>query len=147
MSSGDPFGSELPGSAASNPYVVGGGVRQGVPVGSLPGHSGPGQPGQVWKVDSSQVGDGTGGLIPYKNPKALLAYYLGIFSMFPLIGMPLGIASIILGIMGLKARNRNPIIKGSVHAWIGIVLGLLLMPVHILIAVAIGFAMVNAAAR
>lgn len=147
MSNGDPFGSELPGSTAPNPYVVGGGGRQGAPGAGFPGQSGPGQPGQVWQVDSSQVGDGTGGLIPYKNPKALLAYYLGIFSMFPLIGMPLGIASITLGIMGLKARNRNPIIKGSVHAWIGIVLGLLLMPVHILIAVAIVFAMVNAGSR
>ena len=28
-------------------------------------------------------GDATGGIIPYKNPKALIAYYLGIFSGFP----------------------------------------------------------------
>jgi len=29
----------------------------------------------------------------------------------------------VLGIMGLRARSRNPAIKGSVHAWIGIVMG------------------------
>lgn len=67
-----------------------------------------------------QQGDSTGGVIPYKNPKALIAYYLGIFSGLPLIGLPLGIAAFVLGIMGLRDRKRNPVIKGSVHAGIGI---------------------------
>ena len=65
-------------------------------------------------------GDGTGGIIPYKNPKALLAYYLGIFSLIPVIGIPLGIAAFVLGILGLRDRARNPAIKGSLHAGIGI---------------------------
>lgn len=65
-------------------------------------------------------GDATGGVIPYKNPKALIAYYLGIFSGFPIIGIPLGIAAFVLGIMGLRDRKRNPVIKGSIHAGIGI---------------------------
>ena len=65
-------------------------------------------------------GDATGGLIPYKNPKALIAYYLGILSGLPLIGLPIGIAAFVLGIMGLRDRNRNPAIKGSIHAGIGI---------------------------
>ena len=65
-------------------------------------------------------GDSTGGVIPYKNPKALFAYYLGIVSGLPFIGLPFGIAAFVLGIMGLRDRNRNPVIKGSVHAWIGI---------------------------
>jgi hypothetical protein len=65
-------------------------------------------------------GDATGGLIPYKNPKALIAYYLGIGS---LLIFPLGFVSIVLGFMGLADRKRNPVIKGSVHAWIGIILG------------------------
>jgi hypothetical protein len=69
-------------------------------------------------------GDATGGVIPYKNPKALIAYYLGIGSM---LFFPLGIVSVVLGFMGLAARKRNPIIKGSAHAWIGIVLGSLSM--------------------
>jgi len=70
--------------------------------------------------DQTQTGDATGGVIPYKNPKALVAYYLGIVSGLPLIGLPFGIAAFVLGILGLKARKRNPIIKGSAHAWIGI---------------------------
>ena len=65
-------------------------------------------------------GDATGGVIPYKNPQALSAYYLGIFSGFPLIGLPLGVAAFVLGVLGLRARKRNPAIKGSVHAAIGI---------------------------
>ena len=68
----------------------------------------------------TNTGDGTGGLIPFKNPKALIAYYLGIFSGLPVIGLPIGVAAFILGIMGLRDRARNPIIKGSVHAGIGI---------------------------
>lgn len=64
--------------------------------------------------------DATGGIIPYKNPKALMAYYLGIFSGLPLIGLPLGIAAFVLGIKGLQERSRNPAIKGSIHAGIGI---------------------------
>jgi len=64
--------------------------------------------------------DATGGIIPYKNPKALMAYYLGIFSGLPLVGLPLGIAAFVLGIKGLQERSRNPAIKGSIHAGIGI---------------------------
>ncbi len=72
---------------------------------------------------AAQEGDSTGGVIPYKNPSALIAYYLGLFSLLPLIGLFLGIPAFILGIKGLKDRKKNPAIKGSVHAWIGIVMG------------------------
>ena len=68
-------------------------------------------------------GDSTGGIIPYKNVPALLAYYLGLFSLFPCIGLFLAIPAFILGIIGLRKRAQNPVIKGSVHAWIGIVMG------------------------
>jgi hypothetical protein len=70
-------------------------------------------------------GDATGGVIPYKNPKALIAYYLGIFSGLPIIGLPIGVAAFILGFLGLRDRRRNPVIKGSVHAGIGIGCGCL----------------------
>lgn len=68
-------------------------------------------------------GDGTGGMIPYKNPHALIAYYLGLFSLFPILGFFLAVPAFVLGIMGLRNRKRNPAIKGSVHAWIGIIMG------------------------
>ena len=68
-------------------------------------------------------GDAASVLIPYKNPNALIAYYLGIASMIPCIGFVAGIAALVLGILGLKARKANPQIHGSVHAWIGIIMG------------------------
>lgn len=71
-------------------------------------------------ANNPNQGDATGGVIPYKNPKALIAYYLGIGSGLPMIGLPIGIAAFILGVLGLRDRKQNPVIKGSVHAWIGI---------------------------
>lgn len=79
------------------------------------------------KAPNQNEGDATGGIIPYKNPKALIAYYLGIFSGFPLIGFFLAIPALVLGIMGLRDRNRNPAIKGSIHAGIGIGCGAFFM--------------------
>lgn len=117
-----------------NPYLAGH-VQEPVYQGNVVGPDG--RPMYV-----QEEGDGTGGLIPYKNPKALLAYYLGIFALFPIIGIPLGIASITLGIMGLKERKRRPIIKGSVHAWIGIVLGTFSVVLYGLMVVAMVAALV-----
>jgi hypothetical protein len=69
-------------------------------------------------------GDATGGLIPYKNGPALTAYYLSIGTMLCCITpLPLGFIPMVLGIMGLRKRAREPEVKGSVHAWIGIILG------------------------
>ena len=70
-----------------------------------------------------EQGDSTGGIIPYKNGPALAAYYLGIFSIIPCFGLLLAIPALILGIIGLKKRKANPAIKGTAHAWIGIILG------------------------
>jgi hypothetical protein len=64
-----------------------------------------------------------GGLIPYKNSRALWAYYLGIFSLIPFLGIPLGIAALILGVKGLKNAELHPEVRGKVHAWTGIILG------------------------
>ncbi len=66
---------------------------------------------------------GLGALIPYKNAAALAAYYLGVFSLIPCLGIPLGVAAIICGIVGLKRAKEHPEAKGKVHAWVGIGLG------------------------
>ena len=61
-------------------------------------------------------------MIPYKNPPALIAYYLGVFS----IVVPfMGIASIVLGVIGISKHKRNPLVRGMGHAITGVVLGLL----------------------
>lgn len=66
-------------------------------------------------------GDATGGVIPYKNAPALLAYYAGVFSVIPFF--PIGLLALTLGIIGVRARKKNPAIRGAVHAWIGIIVG------------------------
>ncbi len=75
---------------------------------------------------SPATSSGSGGLnviIPYKNARALIAYYLAVFSLIPFLGIPLGLAAFVLGILGLKFRRQHPTAGGTVHAWIGIVLG------------------------
>lgn len=68
-------------------------------------------------------GDATGGIIPYKNPHALTSYYLGIFSIIPVLGFILGCVAVPLAISGLKRKKATPAIKGTAHAWVGIILG------------------------
>ena len=91
-------------------------------LGSLPelgGAFGAAQP----PVNPSAGGSGINAVIPYKNPKALIAYYLAIFSLIPFLGMPLGLAAFVLGILGLRFRRTHPTAGGAAHAWIGIILG------------------------
>ncbi|PHR96491.1 MAG: hypothetical protein COA78_28770 [Blastopirellula sp.] len=76
---------------------------------------------------SSETGDATGGLIPYKNVPALISYYLGVFSIIPFIGFFLAVPAIILGVMGLQKKAKNPHVKGTAHAWVGIVMGTIFM--------------------
>jgi hypothetical protein len=63
-------------------------------------------------------------LIPTKNKEALIAYYLGLFSIFPLLGLFMGIAAMVLGKKGMDNFKANPITKGKTHAGIGIGCGL-----------------------
>jgi ribosomal protein S27E len=62
-------------------------------------------------------------VIPYKNPKALLAYYFAVFALIPCVGLFLGYAALVLGILGLRYAKAHPEARGKVHAWIGIILG------------------------
>ncbi len=80
-----------------------------------------------------QQGDGTGGLIPYKNPTALIGYYVSVFGLIPCAGLLLGPTAIFLGIMGLKFAKANPHTKGVAHAWVAIVLGSIELLAHIAI--------------
>ena len=65
----------------------------------------PAQQQQPYATMPQNDSDATGGIIPYKNPKALIAYYTSIFSLlFP----PLGFVAVILGILGLMDRKKNP---------------------------------------
>jgi hypothetical protein len=72
-------------------------------------------------------GDVTGGLIPYKNKFALIGYYMafagGLIVFIPLLGVIFAIGTLVMGIKGLKNVKANPVIKGTVHAWIAIIGG------------------------
>jgi hypothetical protein len=61
--------------------------------------------------------------IPYKNPLALIAYYVGVFAVIPCAGLLLGPAALVLGIMGIRYRNKHPTAGGLGHAITGVVLG------------------------
>lgn len=71
----------------------------------------------------SATGGGLGALIPTKNPSALTAYYLGIFSIIPCLAIPMGIAAVVLGLRGLKLFQEHPEVRGKAHAWVGIIAG------------------------
>ena len=73
--------------------------------------------------------------VPYKNPLALSAYYVGLFSVVPCLGPLLALAAIPLGILGLQAGKRNPALHGKSHAWTGIILGAFSILYHVVIAV------------
>ncbi|MGY8766855.1 MAG: DUF4190 domain-containing protein [Pirellulales bacterium] len=80
-------------------------------------------PESVTEEQNTEKGDATGGLIPYKNVPALISYYLGVFSIIPCLGLLLAIPAIILGVIGLKKKAKNPLVKGTAHAWVGIIMG------------------------
>jgi hypothetical protein len=62
-------------------------------------------------------------LVPTRNPKALTAYYGGIFGLIPLFGLLLGPIALLFGILGLRHANRYCKAKGGGHAITGLVLG------------------------
>src|SRR5262249_45653355 len=68
---------------------------------------------------ADEEGDATGGLIPYKNPKALIAYYVGVFSLIPCIGVILAVVAIVLGFIGLKYAKLHPTARGQAPSIVG----------------------------
>lgn len=61
--------------------------------------------------------------VPAKNGPALWAYYLGLFSLFPILGFPLAPIAVYCGILGLGRVRENPAVRGGAHAWVGILCG------------------------
>ncbi len=54
-----------------------------------------------------------------------------IFGLIPVFGVLLAIPAVIVGILGLSFRRKNPGAKGAVHAWVGIVCGGLSIAYHL----------------
>jgi len=64
-------------------------------------------------------------VLPAKNPYSLWAYYCGVFSFMPFIGIPLAIIAVATGVMGIYRFKTTPGAKGILHSSGGLVLGLL----------------------
>lgn len=100
-------------------------------------------PTSVGALLASTASDGTGGLIPYKNGPALTSYYLAVASLIPCIGLITGIIALILGLKGLKKVKAEPWVRGTAHAWIGVIGGggLALLNIIAILWIAISAAM------
>ena len=73
-------------------------------------------------VNSSNQISAVETLVPYKNKNALIGYYLGVASIVPFLGAIFFIPAYAFSIIGLIAVNKNPLIRGKVHAIVGITL-------------------------
>lgn len=67
--------------------------------------------------------DAVATIIPYRNKPALIGYYVSIAGMIPFLGLLAAPAALVLGIIGVRRRAREPHLKGYAHAIIAIVLG------------------------
>ena len=84
---------------------------------------------------SAQGDSGISTVIPYKNVPALTAYYTGVFCIIcpPILSIP----AIVLGVKGLRNVKENPEVKGTAHAWIGILSGSFFLILSIVVGVLI----------
>jgi hypothetical protein len=63
-------------------------------------------------------------VIPQGRPgSAIASGYLGLLSLFPFIGFPLGIAALITGVIALKTLRESPHLIGRGRAWFGLIVG------------------------
>jgi hypothetical protein len=66
-----------------------------------------------------------GSFTPWKNPPAVYAYAVALAGMTPVLGLVLGPAAIVLGLVARARFRRNPEIKGLSFLRAGIILGTL----------------------
>jgi hypothetical protein len=83
--------------------------------------------------------------IPSQNGPALASYYLGLFSLFPCLGFPLGVAAVYYGVRGVRNVRQNPAVRGGAHAWVGVICGGLFGLFNFLLLVGFVIAMIAAA--
>ena len=107
---------------ASNPYAASG----------MAGAAPPAMGGPQYSATESIVET----FVPSRNGAALVAYYCGIFSLFPCLGFPLGVVAVYYGFKGLRAERENPAVRGGVHAWVGVICGILFGFFNFLLCVA-----------
>lgn len=71
--------------------------------------------------------------VPYRNPRALIAYYCAIFGLVPGVGLILGPVAIIFGVFGATYAEAHPHTKGMYHALLAVVLGTFELTAHVVV--------------
>ncbi len=66
-------------------------------------------------------------IIPWRNKCALIGYYLGIFGLIPVLGAPLSLGGIVLGILGLRHWKRNHRAHGLAHSRVPLACGIIVL--------------------
>ena len=61
-------------------------------------------------------------IIPTRNPTSIAGYYLGVFSLIPVLGLILTIPAFICGIIAVQKAMANPKVAGKGHAITAIIL-------------------------
>lgn len=87
--------------------------------------------------------DSLSSVIPYKNSASLVAYYVGLFSFIPFIGIVMGVIAVVYGIKALNHVKSFPESKGKVHAVLGIVFGILFGALSLLLSIGILAAIIS----
>ena len=65
-------------------------------------------------------------MVPTRNIPALTSWYLGVFGLIPILGIPLSLGAIVSGIFGIKVARKPDVQMGRGHAIAGIILGTLM---------------------
>ena len=62
-------------------------------------------------------------VVPGQNGPAQVAFYLGLCSIVPCLGLPLGAVAVYYALQGFRLQNENPVVGGGTQAWIGVIAG------------------------
>lgn len=78
-------------------------------------------------------------LVPVgRAPSAIAAGYLGLFALFPCIGLPAGVAAIVAGVVAMRKLKAEPELSGRGRAIFGIVAGGLSVAAHLVTLAIVG---------
>jgi hypothetical protein len=69
------------------------------------------------------AGEVFGDFTPWQNPPAVYAYRTSLYGLAPIVGLGLGPAAIVLGLIGRRRFRKNPEVHGMNFANAGITIG------------------------
>ena len=104
---------------------------------------GPGTPAEHFpplQGHISSSNDAMATIVPWRNKCALIGYYLGIFGLIPILGVPLAMGGIILGGLGIRHWKNNHRSHGLVHSIVAIVCGCIGLGISLLLILTISAA-------